>query len=267
MKRLILNHLVIAATIVFAAVFASCKKDKEDVHTVKLLKTITVCCIKSDGYYEDIGKYDKYRFEYDEQNRIIKMSEYSYDGSLYCTKTFTYAEDDLVQVLYNYSSGNVETYEYTKSGNIITQKCGVITSIIELDSNGLPIKREKEKDEYGNTFLEIYEYLDGNMTEKTEISILPQWEHTESRTDSYEYDNEKGTLYHCNTPKWCMILHLNDFGVKNNRTTAYEPPRSWSENFYKLDGAGFPTKRTCTHTWGMVGHVKEWIEEYTYIKK
>ena len=260
----------ILMTALFAAMLASCEKDKENDNTVKLLKTIAVCCIKSDGHDEDIGRYDKYKFEYDEQNRITKMSEYNYDGSLYYTRTFTYAGDNLSQVLHSNSSDRVSTYEYTKSGNTITQRYtydGIVsTSTIELDSDGLLIKQEHEKDQFGNYSFETYEYQDGNMTKKTQRAILPQYDYTESHTYNYEYDNQKGALYHCKTPKWCLILHLNDFGVKNNITEHWYT-RNYEEYIYEFDGAGFPSKRTCENTWGMVGHVKEWVEDFTYIKK
>ena len=145
MKRVVLNYLVIAALAVPAA-FTSCKKDMENVFTVKLLETITVCCRKSDGIDEDFRKYDKYKFEYDEQNRITKMSEYYYDGSLSYTNTFTYEGDDLVQVV-NIFDGYVNTFEYTKSGNTINLKLTcydiVSTYTIELNSDGLPVKRER----------------------------------------------------------------------------------------------------------------------------
>ena len=255
-----MKRVLLMTSLAIAAVFVSCKKNMETDDTVKLLKAITYS--DSDGY-----EFDNYKFEYDELNRITKMSCYYYEGDLSYSYTLTYAEDDLVQVLYSYSNGNVETYEYTKSGNTIAQKHGVETSTIELNSDGLPIKLESEKDEYGNTFVEIYKYLDGNLTEYQKTSILPQWDHTESRTDSYVYDNKKGALYHCNTPKWWLILNLNYFGIKNNRIDAHEPPRSFTEYTYEFDGAGFPTKRRCKNTWGMVGHVKEWVEVFTYIKK
>ena len=102
--------------VVVTTTFSSCKKDKEDYNTVKLLKTIIY--VSGDKQF----KYDQYKFEYDEQNRITKISEFLYDGNIYYTQTFRYEKDDLVQVLFSHSSGSIETYEYTKSGNTITQK-------------------------------------------------------------------------------------------------------------------------------------------------
>jgi len=267
MKRV---FFLLAAAVIFATAFTSCKKDEENANTVKLLKSITVCCIKSDGHDEDVGRYDKYKFEYDEQNRITKMSEYYYDGSLYYTKTFTYAGDDLDQVLYSHSSGSVSTYEYTKNGNTITEKDiydgGVRISIIELDNDGFPFKREREEED-GSTYIDTYEYQDENLTIISQSFSISEFDYTESYTYNYVYDNEKGALYHCKTPKWGLILHLNDFGIKNNRTAANAPPRSKTEYTYKFDSAGFPAKRTYINTWGMADHIKEWVEEFTYIRK
>jgi len=265
MKRV---FFLLAVAVIFATAFTSCKKDEENANTGKLLKTITVCCIKSDGHDEDIGRYDKYKFEYDKQNRITKMSEYYYDGILDYSKTFVYAGDDLVQVLYSSSSGYEETYEYTKNGNTITEKDtyngGDRISIIELDSDGLPIKRERE--ELGNIYVDIYEYQDENLTKITQRFTIPEYDYTESHTYNFGYDNQKGALYHCKTPKWCLILHLNDFGVKNNITES-SYTRSYTEYTYKFGVARLPSKRTYKNTWGMVGHVKEWVEEFTYIRK
>ena len=259
MKRVLFLLMTVLAV---ATALTSCKKDKENAYTVKLLKTI----IKDDteGF-----RYDKYKFEYDEQNRLTEMSQYFYGGDLYYTTTFTYAGDDLVQVLNRYSSGSVETYEFVKNGNTITQKSinnGVITNyIIELNSDGLPVKQEDEQpDNYPN--IGIYEYQDGNLTKKTDRVLLPD-DYTEwvDYTYTYYYDNEKGALYHCKTPKWYLIMHLNDFGVKNNITEGGHLFRPWSVYTYKFDGAGFPTKRTSQNYYHMFEN--ERVEEFIYIKK
>ena len=239
--------------------------------TVKLLETITECCRIRDGYVEpDFEKYDKYKFEYDERNRITKMFYYYLDY----TYTFTYAGDDLVQVLFSDNSGGVETYEYTKSENIITQKYAysgsiyipgfTTTSTIELDSDGLPITREEERN--GNTYVETYYYQNGNLTKKAITVTSPVYGLMDSDSYYYWYDNEKGALYHCKTPKWGLILHLNDFGVKNN-ITAESWIRHSGEYIYEFDHAGFPAKHTYKGISGMASHTSEWVEEYTYITK
>jgi len=261
--------LVIAALAVTAA-FTSCdeKSEKEDPNQIKLLKIITECFRNYDNLDYNSGCYDKYKFEYDEQNRITKMSEYYFDGSLYYTKTFTYAGDDLVKVLHSSSSGHVSTYEYTKSGNTITEKDtydgGVKISIIELNIDGIPVKRTRE-DEYGNTYVETYGYQDGNLTGYT-MTATSQSGYTDVDSETYQYDNQKGALYHCKTPKWYLILELNYFGVKNNRTEEGWIRHS-AKYTYEFDGVGFPAKRTCKSTNGMSAWVSVWLEEFNYITK
>ena len=270
MKKLVINHLIIAAFVV-AVAFTSCNKDRENINTVKLLKTLT--------YYPEDGfeKWDKYKFEYDEQNRITKMSEYSYGGVLSYTSTYTYSGDDLILVLYsnnNDISGD-EKYEYTKSGNTITQKYTYIggtyipaytgISTIELDGDGVPVKRTTEN-EPGETNVETFYYQDGNMTQKTNRYTSIKYDYSESHSQHYSYDHQKGALYHCKTPKWLLILHLNDFGVTNNITE-----KSWirynAEYTYKFDGAGFPAKRQCRDICCMSSREMKWEEKFTYITK
>ena len=218
---------------------------------VKLLETVTNIPYK---FYE--AKHDWYKFEYDGQNRITKISVYFSDENLYYTNTFTYAGDDLVQVLYSNYNGTVETYEFTKSGNIITQKSGVITSTIELDSDGLPVKRGNS-----NSYVEIFEYQDGNLTGKKDTST--NWEDWEEY--AYYYDNEKGALYYCQTPKWYLILHLNDFGIKNNVIGGGRIFRPWTVYTYEYDDTEFPIERTGVFSGKMTS--SESIQEFIYIAK
>ena len=263
-----LAMFIIAAISVLAAL-TSCEKDK-DTYTIKLLETVTYI---SETYN---SKYLKYKFEYDEQDRITKMSEYSSNGAVYCTYTHVYAGNDLVQVVKDFHSDYVEyiEYEYTKNGNSITQKIThhfnndytVRVYTIELDSDELPVKREREEDDYGNTEIHTYEYQEGNMIKRTEIWTSTEYDYTETRTYPYYYDNEMGALFHCNTPKWYLIIEFGYFGVKNN-ITSRRPPLHVSEGFtnYRYDSTGFPTKRTVSRS-GHMTH-SEGIEEFTYIKK
>ena len=269
MKRKRLNYLVIAAIAVSVA-FTSCNKDLENPNTVKLLETVI-----DKGYIDAPLIFDRLKFEYDKQYRITKISYYNYDGSIYYTETFTYAGEDLVQVLYSFSSGSIEMYEYTKSGNTITQKYtyngdGIYipnfttTSNIELDSDGLPVKQEREE-ETGSTYVEIYEYQDGNLTKKTEKYTSTVYNYTEQSTYVYQYDDKKGALYHCETPKWYLILHLNDYGIKNNLTDDWRIFRPWTVYAYEYDREGFPAKRTREYHGHM--HESETEEAFTYIRQ
>ena len=275
MKKVVSNYLVITALAVTAA-FTSCneKPEKEDPNQIKLLKTIIECFRNYDNLDYNSGCYDKYKFEYDEHNRITKMSCYFSSEDLYYTNTYTYAGDDLILVLWSHSSGDIETHEYTKDGYIITEKYTrngvnstydfVNTYAIELDSDGIPVKRTRE-DEYGNTYVETYGYQDGNLTRYT-MTATSKSGYTDVDSETYQYDNQNGTLYHCKTPKWYLFLELNYFGVKNNRTEERWIRHS-AEYIYEFDGAGFPAKRTCRSVTGMSSWVSVWVNEFTYIKK
>ena len=203
-------------------------------------------------------KYDQYKFEYDEKNRISKITELFYEGNISYTQTFTYEKDALLQVLFSHSSGSIETYEYTISGNTITQKYSwnsdgvsegyilpTFTTVhtIELNSNGLPIKREREEEDPGNTNVEIFEYQNGNLTKRMQMYTSMVYDYT--YTDTYYYDDKKGALYYCKTPKWYLIMYLNDLGVENNITEGGHLFRPWTVYTYKYDNEGFPAERTC----------------------
>ena len=223
--------------------------------TVKLLETFTV--YSRDWEDDEFGRSNKYKFEYNEQNRVTKMSCYNYEDKLSYTNTYIYAGDDVVQY---------GTLEYSKIGNTIIQKnvnSGNITNTIELNSEGLPAGWEKQ-----GRYHEVatYYYQDGNLTGYRYVQTFSDEEYdydTESIT--YFYDNQKGALYHCKTPKWFMIFYLNDYGVKNNvtfRSETYSPQSSYT---YEYDDDGFPAKRTGRHNYHMFD--VDSIEEYTYITK
>ena len=71
-----MNYLLIAALAISTA-FSSCKGLK-NLNTAKLLGTVI-----DEGYIDAPLIFDRLKFEYDEQYRITKISEYSYDGYIY----------------------------------------------------------------------------------------------------------------------------------------------------------------------------------------
>jgi formylglycine-generating enzyme required for sulfatase activity len=92
------------------------------------------------------------------------------------------------------------------------------------------------------------------------------YDYTESHNYYYGYDDKKGAMYHCKTPKWGLILHLNDFGVESNITEQWYT-RYNAKYTYEFDGARLPARRTHKSVSGMMGSIWEWVEEYTYIRK
>ena len=213
--------------------------------TVKLLETWTT----------DYENY--YMFEYDEQNRITKIkSRYN------STNTLMYEGDDLI---------HDGTYEYTKSGNTITQKHSESgkTTTIELNSDGLPVTWDSNYSSPTHiSIITHFEYQNGNLSDRSLVETYSnlEWD-WDCFWNIYKYDNEKGALYHCKTPKWYLIMYLNDFGVKNN-ITYYEYWGNVTIYDYEFDDAGFPIKRTCTNDRFMsTGSLEVWEEKFTYIMK
>lgn len=181
----------------------------------------------------------------------------------------------MVHVFSTNNSESLGTFEYTKNGNTITEiytynsngsfsSNYTNTSIIELGDEGLPVRMDVKRAD-GNTFFRIYEYQDGNLTiDKIIYSFIVEDDYYTER-QIYTYDDKKGALYYCQTPKWYLILYLNDFGIKNNVTHSGGtwPPRTWYT--YEYHNSEFPAKRTVS-TSGHMTH-SEGIEEFIYITK
>ena len=223
-------------------------------------KSLTQCQI------QNAVKYTKY--EYDNQNRITKISSYNKSKTLVGTETFTYMENDLIKVVYEEACNpNIETREFAKNGNKITvtieggylNYLGTRTYTFELDEDGFPVK-------LGSAFPDgsyplIYQYQDGNLIKL--INSSQDYSH-QNYSYIYEYDNKKSPFYHCQTPKWYMFYVSNRSGSMNNIVKeigiAAEDNKVYNETRYKYgyDRNGFPTKRI-TNSNG-----KEHVVEFRY---
>ena len=255
MNRIVSNYLVFAISIAFI----SCNKaDYDDSiiddDTVQLLemmlypdiidyytKSLTQCQI------ENAVKYTKY--EYDNQNRITKISSYNKSETLVGTETFTYRENDLIKVVYEEPCvQTIRTEEYTKEGKRITctvkggylDYLGTRTYTFELNDDEFPT-------EFGNknsdgSYPLIYQYQGGNL-----IRLINSGEQNYSYT--FKYDKKKSPFYHCQTPSWYMFYISYAFGSKNNLIqeigVATENNKVYNKTDYKYeyDRNGFPTKR------------------------
>jgi len=212
---------LIIASIAVSAAFTSCS------NKVQLLKTIT---------YED----DSYtEFEYDNQNRITKMSKYSTNEDFNKTQTLTYSGNDLVRIVSEVFYLN-DDEEYTKSGNIIRSSTGYT---IELDNDGYPTKRERASE--GFSFVTTYQYQSGNLTK---VSFKQMWDDfiTGEGITEYKYDNMKSPFLYCKTPKWYFICVI-DNSIQNNITEKNHMYNKVEYTYeYEYNNAGFPTKMTMT---------------------
>ena len=173
-----LSFLGIVAITLSIAVVTSCKKDNdktdEDGSTVKLVETI-----KYKSYPDD-------KFEYDDQNRIIK----SYLGVGPHTQTFKYDGDDLVEVVYEkiYEDIHiVRTYECKRNGNTITIKNdnnkGIIT--VTLNNDGFPVRTE-----YNTEYITNFTIQNGNIVTETE-----NFGDESEYVVHYKYDNKKSPFF------------------------------------------------------------------------
>jgi len=219
-----------AAVLAACIVLFGCGKDKDN-GEVQLLETTT--------YFN--GSYIKN--EYDNQNRITKISWYDKDGKIGQTVTLIYSGDDLVKSETTGDKAGIT--EFVKNGNIITITDKNIegtwskTYTIHLDSNGYPTKYENLEE--GWSYFITYTIQNGNLMQWTskEVGYSTVYENS----TNFIYDDKKSLFYYCNTPKWYMIYHYSEEGGRNNPIE-----QSWDggklEYKYEYDSAGFPIKRT-----------------------
>ena len=248
MRRLVLNYLVIAVL----AAFISCDKNAENVDgddNVQLPKIVTY----------SVGNYDKY--EYDNQNRIIKILKYRNHENLlpkeilYETQTFTYSGNDFVKVVAE--SKGPYSIEFSKSEDTIniTRKSydGAIfqTATMDLNNDEYPTKCVLSYTDGRTSQVSIYQFQEGNLTNSSFEGIYGGV--TQSGNFEYKYDNEKSPFFHCKTPKWCMVYLYYDISKNNvvdiNGSTKYE---------YEYI-SGFPIKCTMKYSDG-----EEYVTEYKY---
>ena len=229
MKRVILNYLVVTVMVIVA--LSSCGKYNN--RNEKLLEIITI----------DSGPYTK--IEYDDKNRILKMSSYTETGELSYLETFTYSGNDLVKTVGEFFSYSEDEYkitrEFTKTENIISimQVSGGLlsTSTLYLNSDELPIKCVTET--ISGSYVTNYQIENGNL-----VKVANEETFGETKSTEYKYGNKKSPYYSCKTPKWYMFWQAGEMGSRNN-VTEMKSSDDWSiKNDYVFDSDGYPTKRT-----------------------
>jgi hypothetical protein len=160
---------------------------------VKLLETIT---------YEN-G--DVQKFEYDEQNRIIKIDD----------KTITYS-DNLITVG--------------------TQKFVIKDNTVTVDGKSFTINKDGYIVNSGSI---EYKYKGGNLIEMSDICDDDHF------CNRYSYDDKKSPFSGCTTPKWLIQHLLRDhYASKNNPLTDDYSNGAIITYKYEYDSNGFPTKVT-----------------------
>ena len=216
------------------------------------------------------------KFEYDDKNRIKKMSGHS-DNFI-----FTYDGDDLVKI--EDENDNLLA-EFVKSGNKITvtserteyrkewvcddpvskincrweeySETVTYSYTIDVDNDGYPIK-------YENNSGEIYNF----QFQKGNLSKFSGEYNGDAFEVVYQYDESKSPFYHCKTPKWYLVLYMNNYDIFNlfyyslsyddcadilfgnkNNVTEMTVTANWGWDYksdfrYIFDSAGYPIRRT-----------------------
>jgi hypothetical protein len=240
MKHILKNHAnLLTMSIMVAAMalaFLACEekgKKAEAGGSVKLLER--------NEYENGIGPAETY--EYDRQNRLVKISEYN-DNGLSSTRTITYGDDSVtVSVVEYFADGSSEPHyyqNYTINGDTIISFESLFDSkdVITLNKEGYISNIN------GNGTVITYEYQGGNRTSYTydggrgSLDIL-----------KFTYDDNKSPFHNDKTPKW--LLQHSFFGIDtwfNNNVTSIEGNGMGYIGTYKyqyeFDSDGFPIKKT-----------------------
>jgi uncharacterized protein (TIGR02145 family) len=180
--------ITLTATIALAITFTLNACDKGG-GNVKLLETIT----------DESGKVQ--RFEYDKQNRIVKIDD----------KTITYT-DNLI---------TVGTQKYVINGKTIT----VDSESFTINGDGYITVPSGS----GCDGCEFFEYKDGNLIADNS-----------GRGIFYEYDDKKSPFSDCTTPKWLIQHLLRDIYASKNNVVRIGEEDGPSIYKYEYDNDGFP---------------------------
>jgi len=181
-----------------------------------------------------------YKFEYDNQNRIVKIDD----------KTITYA-DNLI---------TAGTQKFVIKGNTVTvdkntltiDKDGYIISRKDSDRSG--VHENEDGDLKEDVYFEEYSYSDGNLTHESDNNGNIDLGFLGSRR-AFKYDNNKSPFSNSNTPKWLLqyLLGYYDeqvgycYASKNNIIESYSSGGDYAMTDvykYEYDKDGFPTKQT-----------------------
>jgi hypothetical protein len=214
--------LAIALTSSVTAFAQAPQKSTNSPGSIKLLERIT---------YQSSYDLSDYIFEYDDKNRIVKIT-----GSDGKTTALTYKGDELF---------SVQGVKVTKNGNTIT----LGNEIFTLSYDGYITKKE---DSSNKGYTVRYHYKAGNIVKVTE-TLDGGNGHT---IYEYKYDDKKSPFLNCRTPKWFLSYQLNGFGLKNNVTEVIytnefvhdgKNVKETLEHYvfsFEYDSDGYPTKET-----------------------
>ncbi|MCL2073060.1 MAG: hypothetical protein FWH18_04000 [Marinilabiliaceae bacterium] len=280
MKQKILKLvLCLALLIQTSAMFYSCDLDEEDDETGNDENTEEVYLLVE---ISDNGG-ERTVFDYDNENRISKITYYKPNNEVSSEEAFTYnnVRDLVLKSETNYTYNFAGETTYNKNGNRIEifknyQTGGYIGEEVELNDDGLPIKYFEEWSDvpYFYRDFSIYQYENGVVMRvdfECERSQMNNTEYEPYGSIAYTYDNKKSPFIHCKTPKWYLIVgnggYNDDYrSYKNNVLTIErvdnDGKRTTESYTYTYNDDGFPlTRKTTAHN----GY--EIIETFKYEKK
>jgi len=207
---------------------------------VKLLESIT-----QDGQTT--------KFEYDDKNRIIKISSYSSEGKLGEIHILNYSGNKLIEVKVENS---YISPQFTITGNAIRQDYLQVDGGYAMTTNSDGYISEKRREDAGGCSPpnepydcnDTYQYQDGNMIKNTQVCKILTAECGDEKSEEknieqiteFKYDSKKSPFYYSKTPGWIIQFLLSPTYTKKNNVIE-EGGKGYK---YEYDSDGFPTKLT-----------------------
>jgi len=174
------------------------------------------------------GNY-RYVYEYDDQDRITKRTDYS-NGQIGSIHTFKYEDGDLVETNYeNFQNPELNNKTtFSKNGNKINFFDGFEHKEFEINEQGLPAKYYDE-----GAWL-VFTWQNGNITKS-------EWE---GYITTYTYDDYKSPYLHCKTPKWFLWWYFAGMPCSKNNVKTETWDGGGVTYTYTYNADGFPLTRT-----------------------
>ena len=240
--------LLLVTVVVIIGSCSSLTKKQTEKSTVKLPESMFV--EDDDGVISSMVK-----FEYDSENRIVKVSHYRY-LRLSFTRTITYGSNK-VMVSVEHFDEHIDAKEadylinYIITGNTInfTLSNG-FSGTITLNEKGNISNIKSALDDSKHFEIKTYQYKGGNLSSTIETGELNGQIDTEYRQINTEYKcgNNKTPFHNDKTPKW-LLQYIFWEGLNNN-ITLLSNNITTLEYKYEYDADGFPTKQTRIHAHG-----------------
>jgi len=188
----------------------------------------------------------KVKFEYDDQNRIVKMIHYTNNNEEPSeTQTLTYDNEGGIEI-----TNEIEDFanaKFTRDGDTITTSDMNNSYVITVSNDDFIVKIDSIW-LYDPPEQKFFHYLDDNLI-KTDGN---------GGNDEYKNDSYKTPFANCNTPKWFLQYHFGDWGINNIIETKPEKEAPRITEF-EYDKQEFPVKRTVTLWSG-----NKSVTEYSY---